>query len=39
LDDNEINPANGLPMIGGIGGIDIEGNTYGQDMDYDSSFF
>jgi len=24
-----INPANGMPMVGGTGGIDIEGNPYG----------
>jgi hypothetical protein len=24
------NPANGLPMIGGYGGVDIHGNTYGS---------
>lgn len=29
-----INPANGLPMTGGIGGIDVAGNPYG----FDSSF-
>jgi hypothetical protein len=27
----EINPANGLPMIDGIGGIDVVGNVYGTD--------
>lgn len=32
-DDFEINPANGLPMVGGMGGVDIEGNTYGTDDD------
>jgi hypothetical protein len=26
-----INPANGLPMAGGCGGVDIEGNPYGAD--------
>jgi hypothetical protein len=26
-----INPANGLPMVGGCGGVDIEGNPYGTD--------
>jgi hypothetical protein len=26
-----INPANGLPMIGGMEGIDIEGNLFGTD--------
>lgn len=29
--DTVINPANGMPMIGGSGGIDIEGNPYGTD--------
>ena len=28
-----INPANGDPMIGGAGGVDIEGNSYGTDND------
>jgi hypothetical protein len=27
----DINPANGLPMVGGCGGVDIEGNPYGTD--------
>ena len=26
-----INPANCMPMIGGIGGVDIMGNAYGMD--------
>ncbi|HDM8129114.1 TPA: hypothetical protein P0E14_003948 [Vibrio harveyi] len=30
-DDLTINPASGLPMIGGIGGLDAEGNPYGMD--------
>ena len=25
----DINPASGLPMLDGVGGIDIAGNTYG----------
>ncbi len=25
----DINPASGMPMVDGIGGIDIAGNTYG----------
>lgn len=25
-DESAINPANGLPMIGGMGGVDVEGN-------------
>ncbi len=29
----DINPANGLPMVDGIGSIDIGGNTYGTDSD------
>ena len=33
LDETAINPANGLPMIGGMGGLDIEGNPYGTDSD------
>lgn len=28
-DGCSINPANGLPMIGGCGGLDIHGNAYG----------
>jgi hypothetical protein len=27
-----INPATGLPMIGGIGGTDVQGNPYGTDL-------
>ena len=38
LDDNSINPANGLPMIGGTGGVDIEGNPFGTDFSHDDSF-
>jgi hypothetical protein len=26
-----INPVNGLPMVGGCGGVDVEGNPYGVD--------
>lgn len=32
LDDDDINPANGLPMIGDV---DIEGNPYGTDLNDD----
>lgn len=32
-DDNCINPANGLPMVGGCGGFDLEGNTFGMNHD------
>lgn len=37
----DINPANGLPMVGGMGGFDVAGNTYGVDSthDYSSSSF
>lgn len=35
LDLIEINPANGLPMIGGSAGVDIEGNPYGLDSAHD----
>ncbi len=30
-DSFSVNPANGMPMIGGMGGIDIYGNTFGTD--------
>jgi hypothetical protein len=28
--NTEINPATGLPMVGGIGGIDVAGNVCGM---------
>lgn len=28
----DINPATGLPMVGGIGGLDVMGNPYGTDL-------
>lgn len=31
-DGMDINPATGLPMVGGIGGVDVEGNVYGSDL-------
>jgi hypothetical protein len=34
-DDFSVNPANGLPMIGGSGGVDIEGNPFGTDFSHD----
>ena len=34
--DSAINPANGLPMIDGCGGIDVAGNPYGFDFSHDS---
>ena len=30
-----INPASGLPMIGGIGGVDVAGNPWGTTSDED----
>jgi hypothetical protein len=36
-DDFISNPANGYPMIGGMGGCDIEGNAFGFDSSYDYS--
>lgn len=36
INDNAYNPANGLPMIGGEGGFDIEGNPFGSDLSHDS---
>ena len=35
-DDDVTNPANGLPMIGGYGGFDIEGSMYGTDFSNDT---
>lgn len=35
-DDHAVNPANGLPMVGGMGGVDVEGNPYGFDHSHDS---
>jgi hypothetical protein len=37
-DDFTVNPANGLPMIGGIGGIDIDGNPFGCSSSTDDLF-
>ena len=37
-DDNAINPVNGLPMVGGTGGVDVEGNLYGTDFSHDDTF-
>ena len=34
-DDPAINPATGLPMIGGGGGVDVEGNACGFSSDDD----
>lgn len=36
MDEDISNPANGLPMIGGFAGIDIEGNIYGTDSSHGS---
>lgn len=35
-DEGAINPASGLPMIDGYGGIDVAGNPYGFDSSHDS---
>ena len=35
-DDDVTNPANGLLMIGGYGGFDIEGHTYGTEFSNDT---
>jgi len=32
LETTEINPATGLPMIGGIGAVDVAGNPFGSDL-------
>ena len=32
FDSFSVNPANGLPMMGGMGGFDIHGNTFGTDF-------
>lgn len=29
FDSFSVNPANGLPMVGGMGGVDVHGNSYG----------
>jgi nitrous oxidase accessory protein NosD len=34
-DNFAVNPANGLPMIGGMGGVDISGNAFGTDSSND----
>ena len=36
-DDNAINPANGLPMVGGTGGVDVKGNPYGTDFSHNDA--
>ena len=36
VNGSTINPANGLPMVGGEGGVDIEGNPFGTDFSHDS---
>lgn len=33
-----INPASGLPMIDGTGGIDVGGNIFGTDFDHHDTF-
>ena len=36
-DGCDINPASGLPMVGGCGGVDITGSPYGIDTHHDDS--
>ena len=31
IEETVVNPASGLPMVGGMGGLDAEGNPYGVD--------
>lgn len=31
-DHCSVNPASGLPMVGGCGGVDVEGNPFGVDL-------
>jgi hypothetical protein len=39
FDEYTINPVTGLPMVGGIGGIDVAGNPYGFDLSGDHLHF
>lgn len=34
----EVNPATGLPMVGGCGGVDVGGNPYGVNLDHHESW-
>jgi len=36
IHDHVINPATGLPMVGGIGGFDVSGHTFGTGFEHDS---
>lgn len=38
INDFTINPATGLPMIDGMGGVDIAGNPYGVDNNNHDTF-
>ena len=33
-----INPATGLPMVGGCGGVDVGGNPFGTDLHRQDTF-
>lgn len=33
-----INPATGLPMVGGCGGVDVAGNPWGTDLHHDDAW-
>lgn len=35
-DHTDVNPATGLVMVGGLGGVDTAGNPYGTDLNLDS---
>ena len=36
--DFEVNPANGLPMVDGIGSVDVAGNPFGCDFSCETSW-
>lgn len=38
-DEIILNPATGLIMVNGVGGIDVAGNPYGVDLSHDVSYF
>ena len=36
--DFEVNPANGFPMVDGIGSVDVAGNPFGCDFSCETSW-
>ena len=36
--DFAVNPANGLPMVDGIGSVDVAGNPFGSDFSCETSW-